>query len=35
LAEQQQLEDELFELYKDNQYTGIPHPISWDEYEQQ
>ena len=33
LAEQQQLEDELFELYKDNQYTGVPHPISWDEYE--
>ena len=30
LDEQKKLEDELYELYKDNQYTGIPHPFEWE-----
>ena len=29
-VEKKQIEDELYELYKDNQWSGVPHPIEWD-----
>jgi len=29
LEEQQQLEDELHEIYKHNEETGVPYPIEW------
>ena len=30
-VEKKQLEDELYELYKDNQWSGVPHPIEWED----
>jgi len=31
LEEQQKLEDELYELSKDNEDTGVPYSIQWKE----
>ena len=29
-VQKKQIEDELYELYKNNQWSGVPHPIEWE-----
>ena len=30
-VEKKQIEDDLHDLYKNNQWSGVPHPIEWED----